>query len=233
MRITIILVPVLLAIAAGPGCNRGPKDAGFTAKAGLKLDVPPPDTTAKDTAQAAPDPAKVYGFSVEASGPVEVHFYDGDNRHTGPATAEEYLPVVQLALNNPNLHPQERSSLEEMKARIQTTGSAGEFAVTRRIPNLAYSVKGTETRATYAGGDDVVMRIRPTGVDQARLTITSWDHKRRKHAVYALLSGTGQAGEITVSAVMDDFTISWDGGSGSFDREIPPSGVDSQAVTAK
>jgi hypothetical protein len=231
--ITIIAIGLAAFLVSG-GCSRGPKDTSFTATSGLKLDVPPAkDSAAADTTRKAPDQAKLYGFSVAVSGAAEIHFYDNTDRHTGPATAEEYLPVIQLALNNPSLHPQERASLEDMKARMQATGSAGEFAVTRRIPNLTYAMKGTETRAEFIGGDELVMKIKPVGVDQVRITIRAWNSKRAKQAVYNLMAGSGQSGEMNLSALMDDFTISWDSGSGKYDREIEPAGLDSQAVGAR
>lgn len=232
--IGVILAAAAVACLLAGGCSRGPKDASFTSKAGLKLDVPlERDTTAADTARKAADPVKMFGFAVTASGAAEIHFYDSGDRHTGPATAGEYLPVIQLALNNPSLHPQERASLEDMKSRMQATGSAGEFAVTRRIPNLIYKMNGAETNAEFLGGDELVMKIRPVGVDQVRITVKVWNNRQIKQAVYNLMAGTGQSGEMNLSSVMEDFTISWDGGSGKYDREIEPSGLDSQAVVAK
>jgi hypothetical protein len=226
-----ILTIALIALLANGGC---PKDTSFTSTSGLKLAVPPiKDTTMADSARTRPDSARMFGFAVSASGAAEIHFYDSGDRHTGPATAEEYLPVIQLALNNPNLHPQERASLEDMKARMQASGSAGEFAVTRRIPNLTYVMKGTETKAEFIGGDELVMKIIPVGVDQVRITVRSWNNKQTRQAVYNLMAGSGQSGEMNLSAMMSDFAISWDGGSGKYDREIEPAGLDSQPAGAK
>lgn len=226
------LAVLTAAVLLAGGCSRQPRDARFTSKAGMKLDSLPAPAPA-DTAAKRTEPAKAFGFSVEASGAVEIHFYDSDDRHTGPATAEEYLPVVQLALNNPNLHPQERTSLEEMKTRMQETGSAGEYAVTRRIPNFKYTMKDGETRAEFSGGDVVEMRIRSVGVDQVRLNLRVWNDRQLRRAAYTLMAGPGQSGELAVSSTMDDFTVAWDGGSGKFDREIPPTGLDSQPVPVK
>ncbi|MCU0605896.1 MAG: hypothetical protein MUF78_00380 [Candidatus Edwardsbacteria bacterium] len=220
------------ALLLSGSCSRQPGDAGFTSKTGMKLDSLPAAAPA-DTAAKRVDPATMHGFSVEASGAVELHFYDSEDRHTGPATAEEYLPVVQLALSNPNLHPQERTSLEEMKARMQETGSAGEFAVTRRIPNFKYTLKDGETRAEFTGGDVVELRIRAVGADQARLNLRVWNDRQLRRAAYALTTEPGQSGELAVSSTMDDFAIGWDGGSGKIDREIAPAALDSQTVPAK
>ncbi len=236
MRWTLTpLAPLLMACALLAGCNQPPKDTSFTSKPGLKLSLPAAqDSAAADSVKkAASDPAKMFGFSVKVEGAAEVHFYDGSDRHTGPATAEEYLPVIEMALNNTSLHPQERASLENMKARMQATGSAGEFAVTRRIPNLKFTMKGTTTDAEFTGGDYLEMKIRPTAVDQIRITLKVWNNRQVKQCVYNVMAGTGQAGEMNLSSTMDDFTLSWDSGSGKLDKEIEPSGADSQAVMGR
>ncbi|HTY08366.1 MAG TPA: hypothetical protein VMF29_04300, partial [Candidatus Edwardsbacteria bacterium] len=163
-----LLTAALIGGALLAGCNQAPKDSSFTTKTGLKLNLPAKDTVKADTAKQAIDPAKMFGFSVKVEGAAEVHFYDSSDRHTGPATAEEYLPVIEMALSNPSLHPQERASLESMKARMQATGSAGEFALTRRIPNLTFTMKDGVSEAEFPGGDELVMKIKPTGVDQIR-----------------------------------------------------------------
>jgi hypothetical protein len=229
------LASLLIACALLAGCNQTPKDTSFTSKPGLKLNLPAAqDSAAADSAKkAATDPSKMFGFSVKVEGAAEVHFYNGSERHTGPATAEEYLPVIEMALNNPSLHPQERASLENMKARMQATGSAGEFAVTRRIPNLKFTMKGTATEAEFTGGDELVMKVKPTAVDQIRITLKVWNNRQVKQCVYNVMAGTGQSGEMNVSSTMEDFTLSWDSGSGKLDKEIEPSGADSQAVKGK
>jgi hypothetical protein len=117
-----------------------------------------------------------------------------------------------------------------MKARMQATGSAGEFAVTRRIPNLDFKMKGVVTEAAFAGGDELVMKIKPTGIDQIRITLKVWNNRQTRQCVYDVMAGSGQAGEMNVSSTMEDFTLAWDGGSGKLDKEIEPAGVDSQAV---
>ncbi|MRR09530.1 hypothetical protein EG831_05550 [bacterium] len=120
-----------------------------------------------------------------------------------------------------------------MKARMQETGSAGEFAVTRRIPNFKYTMKDGETRAEFTGGDVVELRIRSVGADQVRLNLRVWSDRQLRRAAYDLTVGPGQSGELAVSSTMDDFTIGWDGGSGKLDREIAPTAIDSQPAPVR
>ncbi len=216
---------ILAAALAAAGCVPANWDDGFRA---LKPVGAVPSESgpapAADTAQKAPAPYQApFGFSVELSGPAELHFTDEEGRHTGPATAEEYLPVLEAALRNPSLHEQERAGLERMREQIRRTGSASGMAVTRRIANLDYQTAAGTSRATYRGGEELDMKVTSSEYAVFRMTVTVWDRGRVRSASYDFSAGAGQEGGLDISAEMDDFTLSWDSnGDGEPDREIPP-----------
>lgn len=223
------MMAVLAAALAVAGCVPANRDDGFRA---LKpLGAVPSDSglaPAADTAKtaSAPDQAP-YGFSVELSGPAELHFTDEEGRHTGLATAEEYLPVLEAALRNPSLHVQERAGLERMREQIRRTGSASGMAVTRRIPNLDYKPAAGMVRATYQGAEELDMKLASSDYAFFKMTIKVWDRERLRTAGYDFSAGPGQEGGLDISAVMDDFTLSWDSnGDGEPDREIPPTNTE-------
>jgi hypothetical protein len=216
---------VLLALSTALGCVPANRDDGFRA---LKpLGAVPSDSgpaPAADTSKTAsvPDQAQ-FGFSVELTGPAELHFADEEGRHTGPATAEEYLPVLEAALRNPSLHEQERAGLERMREQIRRTGSASGMAVTRRIPNLDYQPAAGTVRATYRGAEELDLKVASSDYAVFKMTVKVWDRERVRTAGYDFSAGPGQEGGLDISALMDDFTLSWDSnGDGEPDREIPP-----------
>lgn len=216
---------VLVAALAVAGCVLANRDDGFRA---LKpLGAVPSDSGPAPTADTAktavaPDQAP-FGFSVEMAGPAELHFTDEEGRHTGPATAEEYLPVLEAALKNPSLHEQERAGLERMREQIRRTGSASGMAVTRRIPNLDYQSAAGTVMAAYRGAEELDMKVASSDYAVFKVTVRVWDRERVRTASYDFSAGPGQEGGLDISAVMDDFTLSWDSnGDGEPDREIPP-----------
>lgn len=220
---------VIMAGLAAAGCVPQNRDDGFRASRPLGA-VPADSGRAEpaDTAQTATAPLQSpFGFRVEVVGPAELHFTDEEGRHTGPATAEEYLPVLEAALRNPSLHEQERAGLERMRDQIKRTGSASGMAITRRIPNLEYQAKGGSAEATYPGSDALDMRLAPTDHAVFRLTLTTWDRQTLRTASYSVPSGPGREVGLDVSAVMEDLTLSWDSvGDGEPDREIAPEKVE-------
>jgi len=219
------IYPLLLACLAAAGCVPANRDDGFRAR--KPLGSVPADSGAAaqaDTAHVstAPDQAP-FGFSVEVTGPAMLDFTDEDGRHTGPATAEEYLPVLEAALRNPALHEQERAGLERMRDQIKRTGSAAGMAVTRRIPNLDYQAGEGTARATFRGAETLDMRLAPTEYAVFQLTVRMWDRERVRTASYSFSSGPGQEGGMDIHALLDDLTLSWDSnGDGEPDREISP-----------
>lgn len=225
------ITPILLACLAAAGCVPPNRDDGFRAR--KPLGAVPADsglTAPADTAQAGDAPSRSpFGFSVELQGAAELHFTDEEGRHTGPATAGEYLPVLEAALRNPTLHEQERAGLERMRDQIRRTGSASGMAVTRRIPNLDYRARAGSVQATYLGADALDMRVVPADHALFQLTVKTWDREMVRTAAYSFSAGPGQEGGMDVHALMDDMTLSWDAnGDGEPDRDISPtrSGAD-------
>lgn len=221
-RMLVILLPVL-ALAACVPANR---DDGFRAQKPLGAipsdsGLPQPADTARTSVALDQAP---FGFSVEVYGPAELNFTDEEGRHTGPATAEEYLPVLEAALKNPSLHDQERAGLERMRDQIKRTGNASGLAITRRIPNLEYqSVEGT-AKAVFRGSGELDMRLAAKDYGVYRLEVKLWDREKVRSASYSFSAGPNQEGGLDISALMEDLTLSWDSnGDGEPDREIPPS----------
>ncbi|MBU2462847.1 MAG: hypothetical protein KJ844_02010, partial [Candidatus Edwardsbacteria bacterium] len=173
-----------------------------------------------------------YGFQIQFSGQGEFHFYDDNDRHTGPATPDEYLPIVEALLKQPSLHEQERAGLENIKAKITRTGSAAEFATTRKIPNLSYQKNSDgSVNAEYKGAGEITVRIRPGGISPIKMSLKIWNDKLIKNAGYDIPPAIGRSGQLAVSALMDDFVISWDvNGDGKDDSELEPRKLDSAAV---
>ena len=220
---------VLAAFAAFLGCVPRNSDDGFRAQ--KPMGAVPTDSSrlAADTARTiAAANQSPYGFSVELKGAAELHFNDEEGRHTGPATAEEYLPVLEAALRNPALHEQERAGLERMREQIKRSGSAAAMATTRNVPNLDYQAKGGESRASYRGADALDMRIVPREYAIYELRITLWEKDRARTAAYKFSAGPGQEGGMDISAMMDELSLSWDGdGDGEPEKEIAPASSES------
>ncbi len=215
---------ILFALAAAFGCVPANRDDGFRAQKPLGAVPADSGLVSADTVKTvmASDKAP-FGFSVEMSGPGELHFTDESGRHTGPATAEEYLPVLEAALKNPALHEQERAGLEKMRQQIRSTGSAAGLAVTKRIPNLDYQLKGGTALASYQGAEELDMKVAASDYAVYQLIVTVWDRERVKTASYNITAGPGQEGGLDIGAMMEDFTLSWDAnGDGEPDREIQP-----------
>jgi hypothetical protein len=218
------------------GCNAQPKRTDFQAQKPVVINIladssrPP---TARDSAKPVEKPDSLkYGFQIQFSGQGEFHFYDEDDRHTGPATPGEYLPIVEALLKQPNLHEQERAGLENIKAKITRTGSAAEFATTRKIPNLYYQKNSDGSlTAEFKGAGEITLRIRPGDSGPLKISLKIWNDKSMKNAAYDVPQGIGRSGQLAVSALMDDFVISWDvNGDGKDDSELEPQKLDSSAV---
>lgn len=222
MKRALIMISACLAAA---GCVPGDRDDGYRAR--KPLGAVPADSgraAPSDTArvETAPDQSP-FGFSVEMAGPAELHFADEEGRHSGPATAEEYLPVLEAALRNPSLHEQERAGLERMREQVKRTGSAAGMAVTRRIPNLEYQAREGTAKAFYRGAEELDMRLEAKDYAVLKLTIRMWDRETVRTAAYDFSAGPGQEGGMNISFQMDDLTLSWDAnGDGEPDREIYP-----------
>lgn len=234
-RATNRIMPLILWGLIG-ACNNQPKKADFQAQKPVVINILS-DSSKKelqgDTLKPSPLPDSLkYGFKMQIAGEGEYHFYDEKDRHTGPATPDEYLPIVESLLKQPSLHDQERAGLENIKAKIIRTGSAAEFATTRKVPNLYYQKDG-EGRliAEYKGPGEVTLRIKPNGDSPIHISLKIWNDKLIKNAEYQIPSGAGIAGQLALSAMMDDFVISWDSdGDGKDDRETEPQKLDSAAV---
>lgn len=218
------------------GCQAQPRKADFQAQKPVVINIladSTEKTQQKDTIKPPPLPDSLrYGFIMQISGEGEFHFFDEKDRHTGPATPEEYLPIVESLLKQPNLHEQERAGLENIKTKIMRTGSAAEFATTRKVPNLYYQKnKDGMLKAEYKGPGEITLRIKPVGDGPIHISIKIWNNKTIKNAEYSVPADVGGSGQLAVSALMDDFVISWDtNGDGKDDREMEPAKLDSVAV---
>jgi len=226
----------LLASVLILGCNAQPKRADFQAQKPVVINILADSTrppAARDSVKPAKKPDSLkYGFQIQFSGQGEFHFYDEDDRHTGPATPGEYLPIVEALLKQPSLHEQERAGLENIKSKITRTGSAAEFATTRKIPNLYYQKNSDgSVNAEYKGAGEITVRIMPGGSSSIKMSLKIWNDKFIKNAGYDIPPGVGRSGQLGVSALMDDFVISWDvNGDGKDDSELEPRKLDSAAV---
>ncbi len=233
-----IKIDVMALLIAGLilGCNAQPKRADFQAQKPVVINIladSTKSTATRDSVKPAEKPDSLkYGFQIQFSGQGEFHFYDEDDRHTGPATPEEYLPIVEALLKQPTLHEQERAGLENIKAKITRTGSAAEFATTRKIPNLYYQKNSDGIlTAEFKGAGEITLRIRPGDDGPIKITLKIWNDRSMKNVAYDVPQGIGRSGQLAVSALMDDFVISWDvNGDGKDDSELEPQKLDSAAV---
>lgn len=189
-----------------------------------------PGEKSLEAVRARPDSLK-HGFKLIYQGRGELHLYDDQDRHTGPATASEYLPTVEALLAQPGLHDQERRNLENVKSKINRTNSAAEFATTRQIPNLLYQQEAEGSlRVDYRGAGEVTLQIR-TGEGGGTLSLQVWNDRMLRTARYDLPAGLAGSGQLALSALMEDFSLSWDSnGDGRDDRELEPVRLDSSAV---
>ena len=229
------IIPVFLfcAVLSLWGCRAQPRD-DFKNKAPKTVTLKSDSTAVKaDSARVIPVPAGVqFGFSLEFLGEARLDFYDETDRHTGPATKEEYLPILENILAQPELHEQEKANLEAQKQRIIQTGSAAEFFINRGIPNLQFKSSAGKKTAGFKGGDEIMMKISQTAAGKMTLTLKVWNHLQVKEAQYEIEAGEGQNGEISISSTMDDFTLDWGGNDdGQPERTIQPFKLDSMAVT--
>ena len=227
-------IPVFLfcAVMSLWGCRAQPRDdfKNMTPKTvSLKADSA---AVKSDSARVIPIPAGVqFGFSLELLGEARLDFYDETDRHTGPATKEEYLPILEMILVQPELHEEEKANLEAQKQRILQTGSAAEFFINRGIPNLQFKSSAEKKTASFKGGDEILMKISQAAAGKLSLTIKSWNHLQVREAQYAIDAGEGQNGEISISSTMDDFTLDWGGNdAGQPERTIQPFKLDSMAA---
>ena len=233
--IPVVLLP--LAILTAAGCRPRPDRDVFRAQRPWQKVIVidtlgnSPGEQAPAVAQARPDSQK-YGFKLIYQGRGELHLFDDQDRHTGPATASEYLQTVEALLAQPGLHDQERRNLENVKAKINRTGSAAEFATTRQIPNLLYHQEvGGSLRVDYRGAGEVTMQIRAGEGGGETLSLQVWNDRLLWAARYDLPSGLSGSGQLAISALMEDFSLSWDyNGDGRDDRELEPARLDSSAV---
>jgi len=226
MRRPLVLIAIFLGLI---GCFPKDRDDGFKAKRPISALPADSAVVKRDTAveETSPDAAE-YGFSLEMKGAAELHFHDDEGRHTGPATAEEYLPVLEAALRNPNLHEQERQGLERMRDQIKRTGSAADLAITRRIPNMDYNTKGGTVRVLYRGAETLDMRLVAKDYAEIVLEIKLWDRARIRTANYVFSAAAGQEAGMDVGAQMEDLTLSLSGGAqGEEEREIQPQSIQS------
>lgn len=226
-----------LIILAVPGCRpRSDRDV-FKAQRPWQKVIEIDDSAYKSgekapaTARARPDSLK-YGFKLLYQGRGELHFYDDQDRHTGPATANEYLPTVEALLAQPGLHDQERRNLENVRAKINRSGSAAGFATTRQIPNLLYQQEaGGNLRVDYRGAGEVALQLRTGEGGEETLSLQVWNDRLLRSARYDLSPGLAGSGQLAISALMEDFSLSWDSnGDGRDDRELEPSRLDSSAL---
>jgi len=214
------------------GCRVQPRD-DFKNKTQKPVNVKTDSTAAKaDSARVIPIPTGVqFGFSLVFLGGAQLDYYDESDRHTGPATKEEYLPILESILAQPGLHEQEKANLEAQKQRIILTGSAAEFFINRGIPNLMVKSSADKKEASFKGGDEITMNISKTTAGKLLLTLKVWNHLQVKEAQYSIESGQDQSGEISISSTMDDFTLDWDeNNDGQPERTIQPFKLDSMAV---
>jgi hypothetical protein len=214
------------------GCRAQPRD-DFKNKTPKTVSLKADSTEAKaDSARVIPVPAGVqFGFSLEFLGDARLDFYDETDRHTGPATKEEYLPILESILAQPELHEQEKANLEAQKQRIILTGSAAEFFINRGIPNLQFKSSAEKKSASFKGGDEIMMKISQTGGGKLSLTLKVWNHLQVKEAQYVIEAGDDQNGEISISSTMEDFTLDWGGNDdGQPERTIQPFKLDSMAA---
>ncbi|MBI4727226.1 hypothetical protein HY768_08415 [candidate division TA06 bacterium] len=227
------LAILLFAALSLWGCQAKPPDE-FKNKAQKPISVKADSAVAvkPDSARVIPIPAGVqFGFSLEFLGAAQLDFYDESDRHTGPATKEEYLPILETILAQPGLHEQEKANLEAQKQRIILTGSAAEFFISRGIPNLQFKSSAEKKEAGFKGGDEITMNISKTTAGKFSLTLKVWNHQQAKEAQYAIEAGDEQSGEISISSTMDDFTLDWDeNNDGQPERTIQPFKLDSMAV---
>ncbi|MDP2808313.1 MAG: hypothetical protein Q8O74_09295 [bacterium] len=227
-------LPVFLfcAILSLWGCRAQPRD-DFKNKTPKPVSIKADSAAVKaDSARVIPIPAGVqFGFSLEFLGAAQLDFYDETDRHTGPATKEEYLPILEMILAQPELHEEEKANLEAQKQRIILTGSAAEFFINRGIPNLMFKSSAEKKSAGFKGGDEITMNISQTTAGKLSLIIKVWNHLQVKEAQYAIEAGEDQSGEISISSTMDDFTLDWDqNNDGQPERTIQPFKLDSMAI---
>jgi len=215
------------------GCQVQPRD-DFKNKAPKPVSLKTDSTAAAkaESPRVIPIPPGVqFGFSLEFLGAAQLDFYDETDRHTGPATKEEYLPILEMILAQPGLHEQEKANLEAQKQRIILTGSAAEFYINRGIPNLQFKSAAEKKEAGFKGGDEITMNISQTTAGKLFLTLKVWNHRQAREAQYAIEAGEGQSGEISISSTMEDFTLDWDeNNDGQPDRTIQPFRLDSMAI---
>lgn len=215
------------------GCQAKPRDdfKNITPKT-ISIKTDSTAAVKADSARVIPIPAGVqFGFSLVFTGTAQLDFYDETDRHTGPATKEEYLPVLEMILAQPELHEEEKANLEAQKQRILQTGSAAEFFINRGIPNLQFKSSAEKKEASFKGGDEVMVKISKTEPGQLSLILKVWNHRQVKEAQYAVEAGEEQGGEITISSTMEDFTLDWDeNNDGQPDRTIQPFKLDSMAI---
>jgi hypothetical protein len=235
-RLIGIILPISFYVCLIIGCNSQPKKADFQAQKPVIINILT-DSTKKniqaDSIKPPPVPDSLrYGFKMQVLGEGEYHFFDDKDRHTGPAMPDEYMPIVESLLKQPNLHEQERAGLENIKAKIIRTGSAAEFATTRKVPNLFYQMDGEgRLKAEYKGPGEVTLRIKTFEESPIHISLKIWNDRIIKNAEYEIPAGAGQSGQLALSAMMDDFVISWDtDGDGKDDRETEPQKLDSVAV---
>lgn len=224
---------LLFAVMLLWGCQAKPRD-DFKNRSQktvhLKADSAAPAPS--EPARVIPIPAGVqFGFSLEFTGAAQLDFYDETDRHTGPATKEEYLPILEMILAQPELHEDEKANLEAQKQRILQTGSAAEFFINRGIPNLIFKSSAEKKEASFKGGDEIMMKVSNTGAGKLSLTLKVWNHRQAKEAQYAVEAGEEQGGEISISSTMEDFTLDWDeNNDGQPERTIQPFKLDSMAI---
>ena len=229
-KLSVILFCAVLSLW---GCRVQPRD-DFKNKAPKPVSIKADSAAVKaDSARVIPIPAGVqFGFSLEFLGAAQLDFYDETDRHTGPATKEEYLPILEMILAQPELHEEEKANLEAQKQRIILTGSAAEFFINRGIPNLLFKSSAEKKSVTFKGGDEIMTKISQTTAGKLFLTLKVWNHLQAKEAQYAIESGDEQSGEISISSTMDDFTLDWDeNNDGQPERTIQPFKLDSMAIT--
>jgi|GEM_PF-1643353 hypothetical protein len=172
-----------------------------------------------------------FGFSLVLNGPARLDFYDETDRHTGPATKDEYLPMLESILSQPGLHEEEKANLESQKERIMLTGSAAEFYINRGIPNLQFKSGADKKEAGFKGGDEIMLKIYTAEAVHLELNLKVWNHRQAKQAQYSFDAGPEQSGEINISSTMEDFTLEWDeNGDDKAERSLQPVKLDSMVI---